>query len=94
MQYPLREEIFLPKNRYKALNLAYITLGATETPIILRIKSNCMPQFPKLTLYNQINLSVGFQDYFSHLWEYSRFIIQTVIKQTQLHIKALLDKTK
>ena len=42
-----------------------------------------MPQFVKLTLYNEINLSVRFQDYFSHVWEDSRLIIQTVIKQTK-----------
>ena len=40
-------------------------------------------------LYNEINLSVRFQDYFSHVWEHSRFIIQTVIKQTLLHKEAL-----
>ena len=48
-----------------------------------------MPQFLKLMLYNEINLSVRFQDYFSHVWEHSRFIIQTVIKQTLLHKEAL-----
>ena len=42
-----------------------------------------MPQFVKRTLYNEINLSVRFQDYFSHVWEDSRLIIQTVIKQTK-----------
>ena len=30
-----------------------------------------MLQFPKLTLYNEINLWVRFQDYFSHIWEHS-----------------------
>ena len=53
-----------------------------------------MPQFLKLMLYNEINLSVRFQDYFSHVWEHSRFIIQTVIKQTLLHKGALLGKNK
>ena len=39
---------------------------------ILRIKLvTCMLQFPKLTLYNEINLWVRFQDYFSHIWEHS-----------------------
>ena len=70
-------------------------LGATETRIILRIISvTCMPRFLKLMLYNEINLSVRFQDYFSHVWEHSRFIIQTVIKQTLLHKEALLGKNK
>ena len=70
-------------------------LGATETRIILRIISvTCMPQFLKLMLYNEINLSVRFQDYFSHVWEHSRFIIQTVIKQTLLRKEALLGKNK
>ena len=41
-----------------------------------------MPQFLKLTLYNEINLSVRFSDNLGHVWEHSRFIIQTVIKQT------------
>ena len=49
---------------------------------------------PKLILYNEISLSVKFQDYFSHIWEHSRFIIQTVIKQTLLHKEALLGKNK
>ena len=53
-----------------------------------------MLQFPKLTLYNEINLSVRFQDYFSHVWEHSGFIIQTVIKQTLSHKEALLGKNK
>ena len=48
--------------------------------------------FLKLMLYNEIDLSLRFQDYFSHVWEHSRFIIQTVIKQTLLHKKALLGK--
>ena len=70
-------------------------LGATETRIILRIISvTCMPQFLKLMLYNEINLSVRFQDYFSHVWEHSRFIIQTVIKQILLHKEVLLSKNK
>ena len=57
-----------------------MTLGATETRIILRIEwVTCMPQFLKLTLYNEINLSVRFQDSFSHVWEHSRFIIGTII---------------
>ena len=30
-----------------------------------------MPQYLKLTLYNEINLLVTFQDYFGHVWEYS-----------------------
>ena len=77
------------------MNLAYITLGATETKIILRIESvTCMPQLLKLMLFNQINLSVRFQDSFSRVWEHSRFIIGTVIKQTLLHKEALLDKNK
>ena len=72
-----------------------MTLGATETRIILRIEwVPCMPQFLKLTLYNEINLSVRFQDSFSHVWEHSRFIIGTVIKQTLLHKEALLGKNK
>ena len=51
--------------------------------IILRIETvTCMPQFRKLTLYNEMNISVRFHDYFSHVWEHSRFIIQAVIKQT------------
>ena len=41
-------------------------------------------------LYNEINLSVRFQDSSSHVWEHSRFIIGTVIKQTLLHKEALL----
>ena len=45
-------------------------------------------------LYNEINLSVRFQDSFSHVWEHSRFIIGTVIKQTLLHKEALLGKNK
>ena len=45
-------------------------------------------------LYNEINLSVGFQDSFSHVWENSRFIIGTVIKQNLLHKEALLGKNK
>ena len=49
---------------------------------------------PKLILYNEISLSVKFQDYFSHIWEHSRFIIQTVTKQTLLHKEALLGKNK
>ena len=53
-----------------------------------------MPQFRKLMLYNEINLSVRLQDYFSHVWEHSRFIMQTVIKQTLLHKEALLGKIK
>ena len=53
-----------------------------------------MPQFLKLMLYNEINLSVRFQDYFSHVWEHSRFIIQTVIQQIFLHKEALLGKNK
>ena len=66
-----------------------------ETRIILRIESvTCMPQFLKLTLYNEINLSVRFPDNLGHVWEHSRFIIQTVIKQTWLHKEALLDKNK
>ena len=36
-------------------------------------------------LYNEINLSIRFQDYFSHIWEYSRFI---------LHKEAILGKIK
>ena len=28
-------------------------------------------QFPTLTLYNDINLSARFQNYFSHVWEHS-----------------------
>ena len=43
----------------------------------------------KLMLYNEINLSVRFQDSFSHVWEHSRFIIGTVIKQTLSHKEAL-----
>ena len=46
-----------------------------------------------LMLYNKINLSVRFQD-FSHVWEHSRFIIQTVIQQIFLHKEALLGKNK
>ena len=70
-------------------------LGATETRIILRIISvTCMPQFLKLMLYNEINLSVRLQDSFSQVWEHSRFIIGTVIKQTLLHKEALLGKNK
>ena len=53
-----------------------------------------MPQFLKLMLYNEINLSVRFQDYFSHVWEHSGFIIQTVIKQTLSYKEALLGKNK
>ena len=53
-----------------------------------------MPQFRKLMLYNEINLSVRFQDYFSHVWEHSRFIIQTVVKQILLHKEVLLGKNK
>ena len=53
-----------------------------------------MPQFLKLMLYNEINLSVRFQDSFSHVWEHSRFIIGTVIKQTLVHKEALLGKNK
>ena len=42
--------------------------SATKTRIILRIESvTCMPQFLKLMLYNEVNLSVRFQDYFSHV---------------------------
>ena len=48
----------------------------------------------KLMLYNEINLSVRFQDSSSHVWEHSRFIIGTVIKQTLLHKEALLGKNK
>ena len=44
----------LSKNRYNGLNEAYITFGATETRIILRIESvTYMPQFLKLMLYNE-----------------------------------------
>ena len=44
----------LSKNRYNGLNEAYITLGATETRIILRIDTvTYMPQFLKLMLYNE-----------------------------------------
>ena len=53
-----------------------------------------MPQFLKLMLYNEINLSVRFQDSFSHVWEHSRLIIGTVIEQTLLHKEALLGKNK
>ena len=53
-----------------------------------------MQQFLKLMIYNEINLSVRFQDYFSHVWEHSRFIIQTVIKQILLHKEALLGENK
>ena len=35
-----------------------------------------------------------FQDSLSHVWEHSRFIIGTVIKQTLLHIEALHGKNK
>ena len=47
-------------------------------------------------LYNEINLSVRFQDSSSHVWEHSRFIIGTVIKQTLVHKEeeALLGKNK
>ena len=70
-------------------------LGASKTRIILKIESvTYMPQFLKLMLYNEKNLSVRFQDNFSHVWEHSRFIIQTVIKQTLLHKEALLGKNK
>ena len=53
-----------------------------------------MPQFLKLMLYDEINLSVRFQDSFSHVREHSRFIIGTVIKQTLLRKEALLGKKK
>ena len=53
-----------------------------------------MPQFLKLMLYNEINLSVRFQDYFSHVWEHSRFIIQTVINKSYYIKKPSLVKTK
>ena len=35
-----------------------------------------------------------FQDSLSRVWEHSRFIIGTVIKQTLLHIEALRGKNK
>ena len=70
-------------------------LSTTETRIILKIESvTCILQSLKLMLYNEINPSVMFQDYFSHIWEHSRFMIQTVIKQTLLHKEALLGKNK
>ena len=53
-----------------------------------------MPQFLKLMLYNEINLSVRFQDSSCHVWEHSRFIIGTVIKQSLVHKEALLGKNK
>ena len=53
-----------------------------------------MPQFLKLMLYNELNLSVRLQDYFSHVWELPRFIIETFIKQTLSHKEALLGKNK
>ena len=54
-----------------------------------------MPQFLKLMLYNEINLSVRFQDYFSHvLGTFTRFTIQTVIKQILSLKEALLGKNK
>ena len=53
-------------------------LRETKIQIILRIELvTYMLQYLKLSLYNEINLSVGFQDSFSHVWEHSRFTIQT-----------------
>ena len=70
-------------------------LSTTETRIILKIELvTCILQSLKLMLYNEINPSVMFQDYFSRIWEHSRFMIQTVIKQTLLHKEALLGKNK
>ena len=47
-----------------------------------------------VTVSRNIVTSIRFQDYFSHVWEHSRFIIQTVIIQTWLYKEALLDKNK
>ena len=53
-----------------------------------------MLQYLKLTLYNEINLSVRFQDYFSHVWEHSRFIIQTGLNKPDYIEKPSFIKTK
>ena len=68
----------------------YISLGATETRIILRIESvTCMLQFLKLTLYTEVNLSVRFQDYFGHVWEHSDPALGNISAQPHTVVKQI-----
>ena len=48
-----------------------------------------MLQFLKLTLYNELNLSVRFQDYFGHVWEHSDPALGNISAQPHTVVKQI-----
>ena len=59
----------LPKNRYKRLELSLRNARHNWNSNNSENRIGHLLQFPTLTLYNDINLSARFQNYFSHVWE-------------------------